>query len=58
MEKPSKDKLLAEITNCLFCSAERYGLSEEIVGDTVADIQHIFGKDSKKKDKKCLICGN
>jgi len=53
----NKHNLLSVIISCFFDSAEKCNLDNKKVNEAIKEIQHLFNKNPKKRDKRCFVCG-
>jgi len=53
----NKHNLLSVIISCFFDSAEKCNLDNKKVNEVIKEIQHLFNKNSKERDKRCFVCG-
>ena len=53
-----KQKLLSDILNYFFNSAEKNELDNKNVNKVVKEVQYLFKKDPKHRDNECFICEN
>jgi hypothetical protein len=52
-----KQKLLSDIIGYFFDSAEKHNLDNKKVNKVIKEVQYLFKKDPKHRDKKCFVCG-
>ena len=50
------EEVLTKIIKAIYKKAEKEHLNTEIVAELVGDLQYIFHKNPKKKDKRCYVC--
>jgi len=51
-----KQNLLSDILNYFFDLAERHNLDNKKVNKVVKEVQYLFKKDPKHRDKECFTC--
>lgn len=56
LSEEKKDEVRTKVTETLYHTAEKKQLSRKITNKAIRMIQHIFNKDPKKKDNKCMLC--
>ncbi len=56
MKLDRNEELLTQITQAIFRKADKENLEKNRVVDSISELQHIFHKDSKKKERICFVC--